>query len=95
MYAGQSWYDPNAMKGVQSASRNPKRKKRLPRHAKRHLSLPVMAGNEKCPHSLSQHEQVRGGRFHNQTISYALPCQVGHKATTKNPVHKDATGRKW
>ena len=100
MYAGQYWFDINAQNGVISARRNPRRKKRLPYHAKRNTGqLPVMSGGGKCSHSLAAHEDVSTGRKprpHEVTsVSYALPCLVGHKSTTKNIVHRDSSGRKW
>jgi len=106
MYAGQYWFDINAQNGVISARRNPRRKKRLPYHAKRNTGqLPVMSGGGKCSHSLAAHEDivVKDGTFNEkglpfgqyQTVSYALPCLVGHKSTTKNIVHRDSSGRKW
>lgn len=94
MYAGQKWFDQNAAFGVKMARRNPKRKNRLPYHSKNHLALPVLA-SKTCYHSLARHEELVNTAGKHVTASYALACQVKHKPTTKNPVHKDTLGRKW
>jgi hypothetical protein len=83
--------------GRQGSRRNPKRKNRLPRHAFKQLRANIMPSNGSCLHSLVKHEDVlaaTSGRDYI-TVSYALPCTVTHKATTKNRTHKDSTGRKW
>jgi hypothetical protein len=67
----------------------------LPYHAKKHLQLPYTATKSSCGHSLSKHEEVTDPNGKKVTFSYALQCNVSHKATTKNPVHKDVTRRTW
>jgi hypothetical protein len=88
-------WDFNSYSGVQSRSLNKKRKSRLPYHAKRHLQLPVMGKQDACLHSQSRHEELVGTNGKPVMVSYALPCQVNHKPTTKSPQHKDTLGRKW
>jgi hypothetical protein len=96
MYSGPSvGFDMNAAQGVQMRRLNPKRKNRLPYHSRRHLRLPVMGKQDACYHSQSRHEELVGSNGKLVMVSYALPCQVGHKVTTKTPQHKDALGRKW
>jgi len=94
-YAGIAMDNIESMTGRNTARRNAKRKSRLPYHAKRHLQLPVMGKQDKCAHSLSRHEELSDVRGNQVMVSYAIPCQVGHKRTTKSPVHKDTIGRKW
>jgi hypothetical protein len=99
-------YDHNASVGVARSHRNPKRKKRLPYHSKRNVgSLPIMDSKARtCHHALAKHESTSSWHYTSQqtkgterfeTVSYALACQVKHKSTTKDPIHKDTAGRKW
>jgi hypothetical protein len=91
---GQTLYDSNAANGVAGRRRNPKKKNRLPYHAKLN-TRPNIMGQGKCHHALTQHQTMPSFKEHEVIVSYALPCQVGHKATTKVPQHKDVLGRKW
>jgi len=69
--------------------------KSIPYHGRRrHMNISVM-GEGKCNHALSQHQDLNDKNGRPVTISFALPCQVQHKATTKRPTHKDVDGRKW
>ena len=88
-YHGVAIMDHNTLIGINTRRRNPKKKGRLPYHAKRLFSLPVIeSGPRKCFHAIAQHELILDQNQRPITISYALPCKVGHKATTKNPTHK-------
>lgn len=106
MYAGQKWFEQAAQYGVNSRRRNPKRKSRLPYHAKKQFSLPVVGrtGKSTCMYALAQHEETvaKDDLFQNglpahqyKTVSYALACTINHKHTTKKPTHRDVSGRKW
>jgi hypothetical protein len=75
--------------------RNPKRKARPAYHHKKLTQLTIATELVACFHSLAQHEWVTNQNGKQVLISYALPCQVKHRSTTKNPVHKDATKRSW
>jgi hypothetical protein len=103
---GVEVYDIDAQRGVNDRRRNPRKKARLPYHARKHLTaLPIMGRNAGpvCAHALAQHEEVvkhdgtineKGipfGRY--QTVSYALPCLSKH--SSKKVQHRDITGRKW
>lgn len=91
---GAKVFDDNIAYGLFSKRGNPKRKARLPYHAKKVLNLQVMPSKSTCTHALSRHEEIT---FSGKTIiaSYALQCNVSHKAATKNPTHKDVTKRSW
>jgi len=105
MYAGQKWFDRAAQAGVSSRRRNPRRKNRLPYHAKKQFALPIVgrANKSTCAHALAQHEEVvkHDGTFNEkgipfgqyQTVSYALACISKH--SSKKVQHRDSTGRKW
>lgn len=106
MYAGQHWYDASAATGVQSRRRNPKRKNRLPYHAKQHTAhLPILTDKRQqgCAHALAMHQDRQwkyldkddNPRERTYTTSYALPCVVKHGKNTKKIVHKDTNGRTW
>jgi len=95
-------FDHNAWNGVQLRRRNPKRKARLPYHAKKQFSLPVMeAKGAMCAHALAQHEIIPWAylgdnnrrRVQVKTLSYALPCISKH--SSPKVAHRDSTGRKW
>jgi hypothetical protein len=95
---GMNIMDPNISYGLNRIRRNPKKKGRLPYHARRrHLDLAVMLGNgpRKCDHALAHHELVTDQNNRLITVSYALPCTVAHKATTKSPTHKDSAKGSW
>jgi hypothetical protein len=95
-YHGVALMNPALHRGLDSIRRNPKRKGRLPYHAKKLFSIPIMAGNVvKCRHALAHRELLEDHRGRLITISYALPCLIGHKATTKNPTHKDSAKGVW
>lgn len=102
MYAGQNWMDASVAHGIQTKRRNPKKKNRLPYHAKRHTArLPIMGDYPACSHSLVQHEEIvdnyaqqaSSGIVNTKTVSYAMPCVSKHSSKTVQ--HRDATGRKW
>jgi hypothetical protein len=89
--------------GVSQARRNPKKKNRLPYHARKHLAgLPLIPGGNGCIHSLANHETffegrsstaTQIGRHDTTTVSYAQPCVSKH--SSKKVQHRDITGRKW
>jgi hypothetical protein len=92
---GVKIHDQFSQMGLQSRTRNPKRKARIPYHGRRRTQhLQVMGGTKYCIHSIAHHETLPGPNGNPVTISYALPCTVKeHKA--KTPVHRDSTGKKW
>jgi hypothetical protein len=100
MYAGQKWFDLKAAQGVAGRRRNPKRKNRLPYHAKKHAGvLSVMGENRICFHALAKHEELNvphryiDGEKQRVTVSYALACVSKH--SSKAVQHRDTLGRKW
>jgi len=107
MYHGQPWFDAHGQQGVATKKRNPKKKNRLPYHAKHLMSLPIMGqkAGTICPHALAKHEVIvrQDGTFNERglpygrevTVSYAAACQVKHKSTTVNPQHRDTYRRTW
>jgi hypothetical protein len=104
VYAGQHWYDGAAAQGVQTRRRNPKRKARLPYHAKKLFDLPRMEAKGKtCVNALTLHQDHNWPyigddgtkRTRQVTMSVAMPCLINHKSTTQNPTHKDSSGRTW
>jgi len=72
-----------------------RRKNKLPRHAKKVMRPYLATELKKCVHSIAQTEEVRDQNGKMITMRYALPCQVTHKATTKNPTHKTSTKVTW
>jgi hypothetical protein len=95
-YHGVGLFDMNAFNGVNSRRRNPKKKARLPYHAKQFLNPPIISvGQPKCHHALGRFETVTNQNGKQITMSYALPCVVGHKSTTQNPTHKDNLKGVW
>lgn len=102
MFREYNVFNYESQRGIQTKPRRKHKKgikQRIPYHGRRrHMNLPVMGGTSNCVHSLSAHEDILTAAKDGTdsiTISYALPCAVKHKSTTKNPSHRDATGRKW
>lgn len=91
---GVHYRNHGSIQGTATSRRNPKRKSRLPYHARKQLSLVVVTdpNARTCPAALSAHELIMNGR-HEQTISYAHGCISKH--SSKKVQHRDITGRKW
>ena len=96
MYAGVSIMNYETQVGLQMRKRNPKKKARLPYHAKKNLDLPIVGRTETffCLHALATHEEINNGRPNAiSTVSYAMACVSKH--SSKKVQHRDITGRKW
>jgi hypothetical protein len=94
--AGAHFRNYGSMAGVSNARRNPKRKSRLPYHARKQTSLVVVTdpNARHCPHALSAHEVgIKKANLQSVTISYAHGCISKHSSKTVQ--HRDVTGRKW
>jgi hypothetical protein len=94
-YHGVALMNPALHNGINNRRRNPKKKGRLPYHANRMMRLPLMGKLDKCIHAVAHTEYVPDSNGREVTIRYALPCVVGHKATTKSPTHRDTAKATW
>jgi hypothetical protein len=63
--------------------------------AKQERTKPQVETRRKCPHAIKVREVIKDARGRSRTIEYNLGCTIGHKKTTKNPLHKATNGQTW